>query len=837
MSPLLALAFERPAWLVLALCAALPWFLPRRLRDRVQGALRSLAVLALALALAGPWSLTGGARAHRVVIVDRSASVSEAALGRLDARVAALRRAMPSGDRVVLLELGAPREDGPAAAFDARRFVPPATGLGLALQLAAMEVPRGAPGSVVLASDGRSPDPAWSEAVTALVERGIPVEVLPLAARDGTRLVGVRLEDCVRPGLTTRLEAEVEARDARVALVLEGPGGELGRSAPAVVRGRRTLTLDFEPPAPGFHDLVLRLEASGGEPPRADAGARRLCLAVQEPLSVLYLGGRVRDGAKTLAGVLGQGFAVDSPGTGGDGFALAGHDLVMLDDLPEAELPRELQAGIADAVAERGLGLVMSGGQASFGPGGWSRSPLEKLLPVELVQKEEKKDPSTALAIIIDTSGSMSGNRIVLAKEVARLALRRLLPHDKVGIVEFYGTKRWAAPLQSAANSIAIQRALNRLDAGGGTILYPAVEEAYFGLRNVQTRYKHILILTDGGVETGDYETLLRRISQENICVSTVLVGPGRHSEFLVELADWGRGRYYHAPDRFNLCEILLKQPSSSRLPAWRPGAHQCESRGGRGFWGSVDPEALPPLEGYVETRPRPGALDLLRTRGDGHPVLSTWSYGLGRVTALTTEPVGPATTSWRAADGYGAFLGRILAKSADGRRFPFAVELERRADRLLLRARRLAGTAVPRARLLGAGDEATPLPLVERAPGLWVGSRPLGLAAAAHVVVDTDAPADGSYRAALPAATDAWPEAQVATGQGLDLVALATLSGGAVLPAEPAADYRPRTGGGSRPVAVVRLEPLFCLLALLCFVAELAWRRRPSRSMEDLVG
>ena len=52
-----------------------------------------------------------------------------------------------------------------------------------------------------------------------------------------------------------------------------------------------------------------------------------------------------------------------------------------------------------------------------------------------------------------------AGPRIDLAKEVARLAIQRLQPHDKVGIVEFYGAKRWAARIQSAANRIDIASA------------------------------------------------------------------------------------------------------------------------------------------------------------------------------------------------------------------------------------------------------------------------------------------------------------------------------------------------------------------------------------------
>ena len=161
-----------------------------------------------------------------------------------------------------------------------------------------------------------------------------------------------------------------------------------------------------------------------------------------------------------------------------------------------------------------------------------------------------------------------------LAKEIARLAIKRLKPHDKAGIVEFHGAKRWAAPMQPASNNIALQRALNRLSAGGGTVMLPAIEEAYYGLLNVRTRTKHVLVLTDGMVsanhsEQGAFESLLRRMADDGIQVSTVLVGPRSGSTFLVQLASWGRGQFYTA--LVSTCWADSSSPrSSSSSPAVR---------------------------------------------------------------------------------------------------------------------------------------------------------------------------------------------------------------------------------------------------------------------------
>ena len=53
---------------------------------------------------------------------------------------------------------------------------------------------------------------------------------------------------------------------------------------------------------------------------------------------------------------------------------------------------------------------------ANLGPGGYGESPLAPILPVRLPQREERRDPSVALVVVLDTSGSMGGGRIELAK-------------------------------------------------------------------------------------------------------------------------------------------------------------------------------------------------------------------------------------------------------------------------------------------------------------------------------------------------------------------------------------------------------------------------------------
>ncbi|MHC4918541.1 MAG: VWA domain-containing protein [Planctomycetota bacterium] len=815
------ISFLRPELLWLLLLVPVIWFWPRRARDPWHALLRSAVLSLVILAVAQPVRVTSDEVRHQVFVWDGSLSTM-AAQPQVAAALQQMVAKLGAKDRARLVAVARPR-----SAADEFRYEDVRTGdgqglpgalvasgdspLGDALLLAALQIPEGSRGAVTLFSDGLATDRRWSRALETLSARGIPLHTVVLSTPENdVRPVAFTAGGVLRVGQTARLLVDLVGPRTDVRLKLTSAEGSVAETDVFRLDGHHRVALEFEPKKAGFVSYTATVEVLLGNDSRAKNNVITGMFAVQDPIEVLYLGARVEGGAKRLDDLLGAGFHITADSVEAASVKpLETYDLVVIDDRPAKDVPADLQKKLVAAVTDQGLGMCMTGGGASFGPGGYHKTPIESILPVELVQKEEKKDPSTALAIIIDTSGSMGGNRIRLAKEVTRLALRRMLPHDKIGIVEFYGNKRWAAPLQSAANAIDIQRALNRLDAGGGTILFPAIEEAYFGLRNVQTRYKHVLVLTDAGVESGPYEQLMRRMARDGICVSTVLVGPGRHSEFLVELADWGRGRFYNAADRFNLPEIMLKQPSSARLPGYRVGVQEVEAQGGQGWWGQTDPKAVPAVGGYVETRKRPGADVLLRTSQDRHPILASWRFGLGRVTALTTEPTGPGTSSWQAWSGYGAFLARVMSRTATEGRLPFHFQLHREDHALVLTARRLDhGTARPTARMLD--DESSKLLFRERAPGLFEARVSCPPATAARIVAGVQDRDRGTFRLVSAPRADIAGELQVDPARALDLAGAAGATHGQCVQIGDVQDFVPPTGVGKRPLAVHHLWPLW---------------------------
>ena len=79
-------------------------------------------------------------------------------------------------------------------------------------------------------------------------------------------------------------------------------------------------------------------------------------------------------------------------------------------------------------VQDLGGGLIMLGGDQSFGLGGYYKTTLEEILPVRSDFEKEKEKPSLAMMLVIDKSGSMGGEKIEMAKDAARAAVELLGP-------------------------------------------------------------------------------------------------------------------------------------------------------------------------------------------------------------------------------------------------------------------------------------------------------------------------------------------------------------------------------------------------------------------------
>src|SRR6185437_15700353 len=127
-----------------------------------------------------------------------------------------------------------------------------------------------------------------------------------------------------------------------------------------------------------------------------------------------------------------------------------------------------------------------------------NNTEVEKAMPVDFEIDSVKVAPSGALMLVLDSSGSMSGQKIELSKAAAKAALQVLGNRDQVGVISFDSDPHIIVPLQRVEARDWIAQRIGRIAAGGGTDMQPAMAEGYRLLQKAQAALKHMIVLTDG---------------------------------------------------------------------------------------------------------------------------------------------------------------------------------------------------------------------------------------------------------------------------------------------------------------------------------------------------
>ncbi len=226
-------------------------------------------------------------------------------------------------------------------------------------------------------------------------------------------------------------------------------------------------------PERGLHAWDAVAEAPGDV--LSQNNHNRQLVEVSGPPQVLYVARPGRSSPSLLAALSAQGISVVSrpaaalPGT------LAGYlpyDALILDNVPGYGISNEKMETIAQYVRDAGGGLLMAGGDSSFGAGGYYKTPIERVLPVDMDAKSQVQVPSMSLVIVLDKSGSMGETvatgetKLDVVKSAALAAIESLNPFDKAGVIAFDADWIWAVPITSAGNTQGIASDLATLNAG-----------------------------------------------------------------------------------------------------------------------------------------------------------------------------------------------------------------------------------------------------------------------------------------------------------------------------------------------------------------------------------
>ena len=675
-----------PQWLLLA-CVAPAFFLLRVvsltdlsvLQQVVQSTLRSLVVIGVALALARPSWITEQSKVSTVILVDVSDSVSEKQLAATKAYVDEIEKAAGEGNVQLITLAEKPSvvrvEDGPLSAGIKRHVGAGAgTDIQAAMQLAYGLYPDGYLPRMVVISDGNQT--VGDVAVEAYRAKELGVKVSwRTFDQDKTseiRVVGVIVPDEIKVGQPFEVTAEVwstEAQSATLSLQQDEFPNPLESSKRVELReGKNLVKFKSDAKRAGATTYKLRLAKFDKDTEKANNEAVMTAPVKGKP-SVLYVeGGILREPGS--AGYLQKALEheqIDVTVRGPTGIPssakeLEKYDLVLVSDVPAHLMGAGQMAALDTYVSQMGGGLIMAGGEDSFGSGGYERTRIEQIMPVRFDSEKIKEQPDIALVLVMDKSGSMQGQRIEMAKEAARATTEVLAPNDYISVVVFDSEAQVFVRPQRAANRMRISAEISRLQSGGGTNIFPGLKEAFEILQGVNAKVKHVILLSDGEAPRDGIAELVTDMRGARITVSAVGV-PGSDRDLLTQIAELGDGRLYMVEDIGSLPKIFMKETQEAQKSQLVEDiihvrvAKKVEAIEGTGV------ETAPPLRGYVTTKPKPTA-EVILISDLGEPILARWRHGAGNSVAWTSDVKNRWGVDWIRWGGYPKFWAQVVRSS-----------------------------------------------------------------------------------------------------------------------------------------------------------------------------
>lgn len=681
------MSIQAPLWLIaLVLLPPLVLLTIRELRRRselltpgraaVFLSLRSVAILCLVLGLAGFAIARLTDRLSIVFLLDQSRSVSAEERERALKVVEKIRGRLGRGDSAVLVRFGAAAETdalepGVAVPEEGGDLDTSATNIGAAIQDGLAQAGNGGAPHIVLLTDGN--ENRGSADAAAGVARSMGARIFPVPIGETAGGAEVAIDEVRAPARVRQAEAHevtvmVRSRTAVIArITLLRDAAPVATRVEQLAPGENAVQFTGSFPERGLHAWDALVEAPGDALPQNNHD-RRLVEVTGAP-QVLYVSKPGKSSPSLLSALSAQGISVVSrpaaalPGT------LAGYlpyDALILDNVPGFGISNEKMETIAQYVRDAGGGLLMAGGDTSFGAGGYYKTPIERILPVDMDAKSQVEVPGLSLVIVLDKSGSMGGavptgeTKLDVVKSAALAAIESLNPFDRAGVIAFDADWLWAVPLTSAGDIQKITSDLSTLTAGGGTVLYPALEEADRVLSTSSSPLKHVILLTDGLTDAADFKGLLARMAQHRITVSTVAVGDDADAELLGQIAKWGRGRTYATSDARDVPRIFLTDTTlASRGLLVEKSFFPREVSAAEMIRG-LPLDTVPALNGFVLTYAKSGAEQVLSALY-GAPLLASWRFGLGRTAAFTSDFSGRWSGQWLSWSQFPRFAAQLV--------------------------------------------------------------------------------------------------------------------------------------------------------------------------------
>lgn len=183
------------------------------------------------------------------------------------------------------------------------------------------------------------------------------------------------------------------------------------------------------------------------------------------------------------------------------------------------------------------------------------------------------EEPS-AIALIIDTSGSMKGEPIESARTAARLFIDQMGERDRVSVISFNTVPAVLSEFTGDKNKL--YQAVDRLQAGGDTAVYDGVSLGTDLIKSEPARQRNIVLLSDGADTASKMSgsALIDKVVSEKVPIYTIALQSGSFDiSKLTQISEGSGGGLIIAPNAESLISFydrLAKELKNQYLISYR---------------------------------------------------------------------------------------------------------------------------------------------------------------------------------------------------------------------------------------------------------------------------
>lgn len=538
------------------------------------------------------------------------------------------------------------------------------TNIEAGIQFAASLIPPHASGRIVLLSDGNETAGNSGEAANLLKNRNIELDYVLLKNHVGEDMSLSEIN--VPPSLYKGEEALVSFvidsnadKDAVIRLSVNNQ--EILKEIVHVKEGKNVYTFTHKADTSGL--TVYKVEIAAENDTFIENNMMHSVANVKGTPKILIVQGKEGGNLEAIlsnSGVEAETISPEKLPTTLSSYLQ--YQSIIFNNVPATVITESQMNMIEKAVKEFGTGFVMAGGEESFGLGGYFKTPIEKLLPVDMDLKGKQEMPSLGLMIVMDRSGSMAGSKLELAKEAAARSVALLREEDTLGFIAFDDRPWVIVETKPIKDKKKVADQIRSVTPGGGTEIYSSLELAFQELEDLKLQRKHIILLTDGQAPGGDYEGLIEKGKEKNITLSTVALGSDADRGLLEDLANMGSGRFYDVTDSSVIPSILSRETVMATrtyieddpfFPSIQPIPD----------WSKLFQDGVPKMNAYIATTPKGRAqVPILSEKED--PILAEWQYGMGHTIAFTSDFSGKWSGDWARWENWPLFINQLVTKT-----------------------------------------------------------------------------------------------------------------------------------------------------------------------------